>query len=129
MFIVVRFIFVILKPIFLRDIYWTSPLYQILFKIQSELFFCKVRKEHTHPKFDFVVFYMETVLLAQEKMSCLTIVKKIDIWNTEGSALKISVLGLKRRKEMFLMHILSSKIVLIKHLTWISVWILHRKYW
>lgn len=76
MFIVVRFIFVILKPIFLRDIYWTSPLYQILFKIQSELFFCKVRKEHTHPKFDFVVFYMETVLLAQEKMSCLTIVKK-----------------------------------------------------
>ena len=42
----------------------------------SELFFCKARKEHILPKFDFVVFYMETVLLAQDKMSCLTVVKK-----------------------------------------------------
>lgn len=38
MFIVVKIYFRDFETYFLRDIYWTSPLYQILIKIQSELF-------------------------------------------------------------------------------------------
>ena len=64
----------ILEPIFFT--WYLLNISLVPREIQSELFFCKARKEHILRKFDFVVFYMETVLLAQDKMSCLTVVKK-----------------------------------------------------